>query len=162
MTGENLTVCLSEPTSLTLFHWKYDTRNSRVIEIELEEDEAAKNDAIRLPENGCSLELTSLVVEPGRQAWWTVGCEAFGISLASRWPAPVPSCLLYWAFCAIILMFPPRPIHLPDRPVPFDHPPLLRDPILSLFPLSAKACALVSTLRKMCIPERKFHNETLA
>jgi hypothetical protein len=68
-------------TSKTRWMRKYDTGNSRVIEIELREDESPKNDAIKLPENGCNVELTSLVVEPARQVWWTVGCEAFGPSL---------------------------------------------------------------------------------
>jgi hypothetical protein len=69
--------------SISKTRWlrKYDTENSRVIEIELKEDEASKNDTIKLPENGCNLELTSLLVEPAREAWWTVGCEAFGPSL---------------------------------------------------------------------------------
>lgn len=69
--------------SISKSRWmrKYDIGNSRVIEVELKEDEAPKNDAIKLPGNGCNLELTRLFVEPAQQAWWTVGCEAFGPSL---------------------------------------------------------------------------------
>lgn len=70
-------------TNKTRWMRKYDTGNGGVTEIELKEDEAPKNDTIKLPENGCNVELTKVLVGPAQQGWWTVGCEAFAPSLGA-------------------------------------------------------------------------------
>jgi len=70
-------------TNKTRWVRKFDTSNDLVTEIELNEDEAPKNDPTTLPEHGCNIELTKVLVEPDLQVWWTFGCEAFGPSLAA-------------------------------------------------------------------------------
>lgn len=55
---------------------KYDTAAGSVREIALKADEKPRDKKARLPDRGCNVELTKVVM--GKKTWWTFGFESFG------------------------------------------------------------------------------------